>query len=174
MSNLRLIHELRGLDFSVFKSFLCKTQIRGAQNLAFYTSIARGNKKVFTLPSMKILGHEIAKCDWSTHSKSVVWSAALLAFFGSFRFGELVAKTESNFHIHETLLWKDMKFFKDNSIRIHNKIPKNRSQNGEHISLFEFESNSCCPIKALNCLKSCPENPEQKHTQFLLSRMAHS
>jgi hypothetical protein len=157
VSQLKLIHELRNIDFSAFKSFLCKTQVRGAQNLAFYNNVQTGNKKIFTLPLLRLMGHEIAKCDWSVHSKSVIWSAALLAFFGSFRFGELVAKSESKFNVHETLLWKDIQFFDDNSIRIHNKIPKNRTQNGEYISLFEYEGRKCCPIKALKCLKDLSE-----------------
>jgi len=153
MSSLKLIHSLRGMKTSVFKSFLCKTQIRGAQNLAFYNGKAKSNKKVFTLPLIRIMGHEIAKSDWSDHSKSVVWCAALVAFFGSFRFGELVSKSENVYSEHETLLWKDIQFFDDNSIRIHNKVPKNRTKNGEFISLFEFEGKSCCPIKAIKCLK---------------------
>jgi hypothetical protein len=153
MSNLKLIHELRRLNCSAFKSFLCKTHIRGAQNLAFYNQQHKGNKKVFSLALLRIMGHNIAVCDWSIHSKSIVWTAALVAFFGSFRFGELVAKSETTFNVHETLLWKDIKFFDDNSVRIHNKIPKNRTANGEYVSLFEFDSNSCCPIKALKSLK---------------------
>ncbi len=80
------------------------------------------------MPLIRIMGHEIAKSDWSDHSKSVVWCAAFVAFFGSFRFGELVSKSENVYSEHETLLWKDIQFFDDNSIRIHNKVPKNRTK----------------------------------------------
>jgi hypothetical protein len=55
---------------------------------------------------------------------------------GSFRLGEILAKSENYFNVHETLLWKDVKFMKDGSIQIHNKIPKTRTKNGEYISLF--------------------------------------
>jgi hypothetical protein len=113
------------------------------------------------------MGHEIAKSDWSDHSKSVVWCAALVAFFGSFRFGELVSKSENVYSEHETLLWKDIQFFDDNSIRIHNKVPKNRTKNGEFISLFEFEGKSCCPIKAIKCLKELSKKIRQRIFSYL-------
>jgi len=36
---------------------------------------------------LKIVGNEIAKSDWSENSKRVVWTAACMLFFGSFRGG---------------------------------------------------------------------------------------
>lgn len=152
LSHIRLIHDLRGLDSSACRSFICKTQIRGAQNLTFYEPASHNNKKVLTLPLLKILGHAIAKLDWSGNSKSVIWTASCIGFFGSFRFGELLSKNETSFNEFETLLWKDVKFFDDNSVLITNKIPKTRSKN-ESVSLFEFPGHNCCPIEAIKHLK---------------------
>jgi hypothetical protein len=153
LSHLKLVHKLRGLDYSGVSNFICKTQIRGAQNLAFYDDFQHGNKKVMTLPLLQILGHQIASKDWSAHSKIVVWCAYNVAFFGSFRFGEIVAPSEHSFNKYETLLWSDVQFFDDGSICIHNKIPKTRVEKGEFISLFEFPDHNCCPVQALKCLK---------------------
>jgi hypothetical protein len=50
-----------------------------------------------------------------------------------------VSKSENIYNEHETLLWKDIQFFDDNSIRIDNKVPKNRTRNGEFISLSLME-----------------------------------
>ena len=138
MSLLKLIHKLRGLDTSTCESFLCKTLIRGASNLQYYKPRMNANKKVMTIPLLKILGHNLAKTDWSDHTKSVIWTAATVGFFGSFRFGELLSKKQNEYNKFETLLWSDMKFFDDGSVRIHKKIPKNRTPNGEFVSLFEF------------------------------------
>ena len=44
-----------------------------------------------------------------------------------------------------------MKFLKDESIQIHNKIPKNRTVAGEKIDIFPFLG-SCCPVSALKRL----------------------
>jgi hypothetical protein len=164
LSHLKLIHKLRGLDCSGVSNFICKTQIRGAQNLAFYADSQYGNKKVMTLPLLQILGHQIASKDWSAHSKIVIWSAFNVAFFGSFRFGEIVAPSEHSFNRHETLLWSDVKFFDDGSICIHNKIPKTRIEKGEFISLFEFPDSNCCPVQSLKCLKNMSNIKGSEHT----------
>ncbi|MFN9907353.1 MAG: hypothetical protein ACK56F_14735, partial [bacterium] len=129
-------------------SFLCKVQIRGAQNLQFYKQSNTGYKKVMTLPLLRILGHELANNQWSENSKLVVWSCYTIAFMGSFRLGEILSKSEHTFNYHETLLWKDVKFMKDGSVQIHNKIPKTRTKHGEFISLFPFPHFGCCPIAA--------------------------
>jgi hypothetical protein len=84
----------------------------------------------------------------------VVWTALLVGFWGSFRFGELLSKDENSFHVKETLLWSDIKFAECDSVIIHNKIPKNRTPNGEFVSLFEYRNENCCPVKALCLLKS--------------------
>ncbi len=48
-SHLKLIHKLRNLKTDTFKSFICKTQIRGAENLQFYCKEKSASKKVMRL-----------------------------------------------------------------------------------------------------------------------------
>ena len=112
---------------SACNRFISKTLLRGAENLRFYEPHASQNKKVMTLPLLEIIGHEIANENWCDKSKSVVWTALLVGFWGSFRFGELLSKDEKIFHEKETLLWSDIKFVECDSVIIHNKIPKNRT-----------------------------------------------
>jgi hypothetical protein len=166
ISHLRLIHKLKGISTVGCDSFLCKTQIRGAENLQFYKEKSCNMKKVMTLPLLRILGHELANSNWTDHSKLVVWSTYTVAFMGSFRLGEILARSEKNFNAHETLLWTDVKFMKDGSIQIHNKIPKTRTKNGEYISLFPFPHFGCCPIAAISKLKSLSFNPNQPVFSF--------
>jgi hypothetical protein len=59
---------------------------------------------------LKILGHEIALSEWEDDSKDVIWTAAVLAFFGSLRFGEMLGTGEWKYKPYETLLWSDIKF----------------------------------------------------------------
>ncbi len=154
MSHLKMIHNMRGLNDSSCTSFLSKTQIRGAKNLKFYSEDKGLGKKVMTLPLLKILGHSIANSGWSNRSKIVLWSSCCTAFFGSFRLGELLPKLEYSFNKFECLLWSDVRFFEDESVQIHVKIPKTRNPNGELVSLFKFPNENCCPIEALKCLLS--------------------
>ena len=61
-------------------------------------SIMKESKKAMSLPLLKLLGHEIAKADWTPENKAVVWSACTTAFFGSLRMGEILAKSPSSFN----------------------------------------------------------------------------
>jgi hypothetical protein len=157
ISNIKLIHKLKGLPTDGCSSFLCKTLIRGAENLRFYSNEKKDQKKVMSLPLLRILGHELANSNWSDHSKVVIWSTYTVAFMGSFRLGELLAKSETEFNPLETLMWQDIKFMSDDSIQIHVKVPKTRTAKGEHISLFPFPFYGCCPVAAIKKLKSLAE-----------------
>lgn len=74
--------------------------------------------------------------------------------------GELLSKAKFGFSHFDTLLWADIRFLKDGSIQIRNRIPKNRSQTGEIIDLFPFEG-SCCPVNSLK--KLWTELPHEKN-----------
>jgi hypothetical protein len=65
--------------------------------------------------------------------------------------GELLSKSEFAFNKNETLTWNDVRFLKDGSVQILNKIPKNRTPGGETIDLFAY-NDSCCPVAALKRL----------------------
>jgi hypothetical protein len=82
-------------------------------------------KKVMSLPLLRLMGHELAKNNWSDHSKVVVCPTYTTAFMGSFRLGEILARNEKTFNPLESLMWKDVRFMKDDSDQIHVKIPKN-------------------------------------------------
>jgi hypothetical protein len=169
LSHLKLIHKLRNLSDKSFDSFICKTQMRGAENLNFYSGSQPVVKKVMSLPLLKILGHEIAISSWNTNSKVVVWATYTVAFFGSFRLGELLSKNEDSFNPFETLLWRDVKFLHGDSIQVLNKISKTRKPGGEYISIFEFPFFGCCPVAALSLLakvSNASENPLKPVFQF--------
>jgi hypothetical protein len=157
VSSLKLIHKLKGLPTTGCSNFLCKTLIRGAQNLQFYKEKVKEPKKVMSLPLLRIMGHELAKSNWSDHSKVVVWATYTTAFMGSFRLGEILARKEKVFNPMESLMWNDVRFMKDDSVQIHVKIPKTRTAKGEYISLFPFPFHGCCPVAALKKLKSLAE-----------------
>jgi hypothetical protein len=161
VSYLATIHRLKDLDDKNCKNFVNSVMLNGAENLTFYKENKQIQRNVMTLPLLRVLGHEISKSNWSNHSKSVIWSACTVAFFGSFRLGELLSRHDKKFNIHETLLWSDILFLEDDSAKIHNKIPKTRTLGGETISLFPFPKFSCCPIAALKQLKKFSDGNEK-------------
>jgi hypothetical protein len=115
-----------------------------------------------SLPLLKILGHEIANSEWEDNSKDVIWTAAVLAFFGSLRFEEMLGTGEWKYNPYETLLWSDIKIF-ENSALLHIKVTKNCSKEGEFVDIFPFTGHGCCPLAALINLKKSRRGGEWEH-----------
>jgi hypothetical protein len=95
---------------------LIQALLKGAENLSLYSQIVAGSKKVMTLQLRKLLGHQLTLTDWTNNGRKVIWAACVLAFFGSFRFGEILAKKTDKFNPMETLLWSDVNFTSEKSV----------------------------------------------------------
>jgi hypothetical protein len=126
--------------------------LKGAQNLELYSDITKNCRRAMTFPLLKILSHCIAAKHWSEIDKQCYWTAFTVAFYGSFRFGELVSESVKSYNKNETLLWSDINFGTDFAV-IHIKITKNKTKNGEFIDLFTQKDSHYCPVKALIRLK---------------------
>jgi len=81
-----------------------------------------------------------------------------MAFFGSFRIGELLPCNKNEFVPKETLLWGDITFRGEESILVHLNITKNRSIHGETVDLFKYNENGLCPVSALQRWKRMSKN----------------
>ena len=159
IGSLVTIHKLRNIDSSTCTSFNVDRLLKGAKNREQYSDKPKHTRKVMSLPLLKILGHEIALSEWEDDSKDVIWTAAVLAFFGSLRFGEMLGTGEWKYNPYETLLWSDVKIF-ENSALLHIKVTKNCSKEGEFVDIFPFPGHGCCPLAALVNLKKSREGGE--------------
>jgi len=121
-----------------------------------------------SLPLLKILGHEISKTDWSSNSKQVFWTACTLAFFGSFRMGELLPQKAKNNCLEDTLLWKDIKLYDDDHILVHVKTSK-CNKSGEFVDIFGYEGEGICPVKAVKKLKETLSNIDPNTPVFMFN-----
>jgi hypothetical protein len=151
VASLIFIHNAKNLDSSGLKSFTVKAALKGAENLEFYIAMSKRTRKVMTLPLLRILGHQTAKSDLSAFDKQVLWTAFTIAFFGSFRFAELLPQSSKSYNPKETLLWSNISFGID-SVSICVKIPKSRNPKGEIIDLFKISEGSICPVTVLRNL----------------------
>ena len=154
LSSLSVIHDMNGIKGHCCMTPLVKRVIQGAKNLQMYTAISSCTRKVMTLDLLKLIGHEIAKTNWTVNSKQVIWTACVIAYFGSFRLSEILSKNEWSYNETETLLWSDVKFTSPDSVLIHVCIEKTRSNKGAHIDLFRFSGHGCCPVSTLLALKN--------------------
>ena len=137
--------------------------------MEIYADQVKGTQKVMSLPLLKILGNEMAKTTWDENSKQVVWSALTLAFFGSFRMGEILSQQENSFSPKDTLLWSNLKFLDQNHILVHVKTPKSRLPQGEFINIFTFEGHNVCPVRALMALRDTYPAADQDSPVFRFS-----
>ena len=169
LSSLKTIHSLNNLDSSGFNNFVLKNILRGKENMELYSDVVKETRKVMTLPLLKILGNEIAKVDWEDHSNQVVWSVFTLAFFGSFRMGELLSPQENSFSPKDTLLWKDVSFLSPSHLIVHIKTPKSRMPDGEFIDIFEFSGHNVCPVRSLCRLRDSLSHVDQNSPVFRFS-----
>jgi hypothetical protein len=64
--------------------------------------------------------------------------------------GEILAKSKFNFDPTSTLLWKDVKIFK-NKVVLKIKLPKT-SNKTELLYLFPFANKKLCPVTAIKKL----------------------
>jgi hypothetical protein len=153
ISSLVFYQKLRGLDTTESSSFISAVMLKGIKNLEFYRDLVKPARKAMTMPVLKILSHRIAVSEWQKSRKQVYWTAFTIAFFGSFRFGELLSVTATSFNSNETLLWRDVVVEKD-AVILHVKVPKSKKEGGEFIELFEIKNNPYCPVHAIKKLKS--------------------
>lgn len=162
LSSLEVLHEFKKLETISFKSKLLKTQLCGIQNIENYAALGKSTRKVMTVPLLRLLGHSISKTNWDDLSKQLIWTACTVAFFGSFRMGELLCSSEKGFNPNDTLMWSDVKFVNDNHILIHVKCPKSKSKEGEFIDIFGFKNKGICPVKAMKKLERMVLNKSNK------------
>jgi len=124
--------------------------MRGGTNLRLTRGEASSSKRrVMTVPLLRIIGHNLTKTGWSKVTVQSVWAASLVAFFGTFRMGELLAPHQSAIDGSSTLTWAGIKFREDGSILVHIKMPKMGTEEGEFVDLFPFSDRSICPVLAL-------------------------
>ncbi len=100
-----------------------------------------------TFEILKLIGHQIMSSDWSEYTKTMVWALSLIAFWGSFRIGELLTSSQAQFDDCTNLTWSDISFKQDGSIVIRIKSPKNAIFPGQFVNLFPCSQDiAYCPI----------------------------
>jgi hypothetical protein len=154
LSDLKLAHKLRNLPCPFENDIFIPLMLKGAKNLATYQEICKPAKFVMSFHLLKLIGHEIAKSKWEKDQKLVIWTACCVAFFGSFRLGEILPR-EGSENPWENLKWNQVVFTQKNSVIINIKFPKVfRNKMGDFVDLFEIKNSDCCPFTALKKLAS--------------------
>ena len=149
-SALVCLHKLRGFTSFEISDSMVDSFLRGAGNLLMSSPNPPTNtRRVVTIPILRHLGHKLRTSGWSAETIQNIWTAALLAFFGSMRMGELLSPWEDKLDPTATLTWACVKFRPDNSFLLHIKMPKMGTAEGEFVDIFPFPNLQLCPVSAL-------------------------
>lgn len=148
--SISLLHDVSETSRNFCNNPVEKLILKGGKNKEI-SSGKQKQRRIMTLPLLKLLGSELAKQGWDPKNTQVVWAAFCISFFTSCRMGEILAKTTDQINLCETLMWSDVKIYDDHCI-IHLKATKNRVVGGEFLDIFEFTGQGCCPLAAIKKL----------------------
>jgi len=146
-----MLHRLRGFQEIDSQDNIVSMMLKGADHLILSAQTQPyNNRRAMTLPLLRHFGHMLSTSDWHPAKRQCLWTAGLLAFFGTIRMGELLSPTEKQFDTTCTLTWGDIHYRdEDDSFLIHLKIPKTAPKQGEFVDIFKFPKFGCCPVAAL-------------------------
>ena len=133
---------------SISKQPLLKRFLRGAENAPPVPKVARRARRAVSLPLLQVLGHHLAMSKFSQEERLLFWSAALIAFFGSLRLGELLADRVRRPRT-EGLLWSDVSWV-DGEIFLRIRSHKSGHEGGDLVILFPYKEKTLCPVKNFN------------------------
>jgi hypothetical protein len=117
-------------------------------------------RSVVTWSVLKIFAKEIEELDIPALDKQVIWTCALLAFWGTTRMGELL-EGKHGFDRIRALSWDRIIQEDAGHILVYLALPKTaKRKNGEIVDIFDFPQKGLCPIN--NLLRLAKMNKERR------------
>ncbi len=135
--------------------------LQGLKNSSQQESPEKKKIAPVTFELLKTIRNRLDGLSWRAATKTAVWTFCCVAYFGSFRAGELLAKKDWRFDKSSDLLWSDVNLDPEQAggdcatIRI--RSPKTGSRN-ELVELFAFPMPKFCLVNNLKKLKKSQQN----------------
>ena len=109
---------------------MSKLLLKGMENAKHSDAKPARKTDPLTFKILSKLRKAIKKKNWKPLSKETVWTVCCVGYFGSFRAGELLPKSEWKFDKFSDLLWTDVNDTEKEVIKIHVKCPKTGTKGG--------------------------------------------
>jgi hypothetical protein len=130
---------------------LKKSLLRGYQKLGGKSEKKRKPRE--TVPvDLNILDEirrGIKRAGWAGGLGKCVWTACLLAFWGSFRLGEIFANTAENFDKFTDFLWEDVNVQKGGEMVLKIRGGKTPGPPGNRARFYRIQESRFCPVTAM-------------------------
>ena len=107
LSGIRLMHLKEGHNVPALRPDIVRSVLVGMEQQENVEKRLKGKAErlAVTISVLKLLKHELAKKKWNIEKKRLIWTTCLIAFHGSFRIHELLAKEGLMFDPSSTLLF---------------------------------------------------------------------
>jgi hypothetical protein len=151
--SLSLAHEFQGMKcVDYLNDKLLKFILNGADNITDLCKPKVNTRRAMTYSTLLIIGHKLAKSNFSLFDRQVIWCACTTAFFTSVRLGEILSFKTLSFDSASTLLWSNVKFMNNGEILLFVPSTKTSRNKGEFVDIFPLSKELGCPVLALEAL----------------------
>ena len=154
LAGLQQLHLVEGLEAPKIRSDIINTILKGAKHRSWLEDKLnpRSKRLPMNLVAINLLGLELNQMEMNKADIRMVWTVSLIAFFSSFRMGELLIDKEEEFDPASDLLTEDIIITKGSNnqkvLQIKLKLSKeNRSNKDIFVDLFQ--NDTFCPINAM-------------------------
>jgi hypothetical protein len=111
LAGIRQLHVVKGLSIPNLRAGVVGLVLTGKKNMETgreKSGETKATRLPVTLNVMKLIKATVRKALWGKQEKLLMWAICCLAFSGSFRVGELLAKEKEKFDPASTLLEEDV------------------------------------------------------------------
>ena len=119
---------------------LTKTLLKGHENLSRdpVEAVAKATHRPVSIPLLRLLGHGLSK-HWrgSEEDKQTFWTICMVAFWGSFRAGELLTDNVTTFSPKSDVLGSDVLNMSENSFALWIRDPKVSKEYGDVVEFWQ-------------------------------------
>ena len=175
LAGLRQLHLIKGLAIPTIRTDMIKTILKGAKHRTWLEEKLNPQSKrlPMSLSALNLLGLELNQTDMGKADKRLIWTVSLIAFFGSFRMGELLTESEEHFDPSQDLLGEDIFIVKaatsgKKTLQIRLKSSK-ENRSGREIIVDIFGNDTICPIKAMEAWTKSAKPSKKDLPAFMMS-----
>ena len=140
LSGIRRMSLAEGVARPEVTPDLANTLLKGHENLSRdpVEAVAKATHRPISIPFLRLLGHALTK-HWKgpEENKKTFWTICMVAFWGSFRAGELLTDQVTTFSTKSDLLGSDVLHMSEDSFALWLRDPKVSKEYGDVVELWK-------------------------------------
>lgn len=153
LSAVKTLHKLNKCEFGQFEDYHLYLFLKGLDNWEATLNLPTLNRNVMTFSVLKLLGQSLSKSEYCKFDINVIWTACLICFWSSTRFGELISTNENSLDLIRAVTWDKLNFSSEQNYTLFVPIPKtSEEKEGFIVDILSYSDSRYCPINYINIL----------------------